>query len=242
MNKQYEDFAYAAINIIIQDIIDTDIIIPRLIFDYSITPNINNGFYMYQNISGNIITLNMNSILELKDDNDIKTVITYGFIHEIMHMFQPISSAYKKDKEFYNIIEDTADCETINFIKYSLKQIEGRLHFRFNDIFLKGIERQLKSVLSEIDYYNQTLYNAKTIAGSLCNKLNVNFDYIHNLITNNRFLKIIFPDGREIYLDIPYGNRDDINLIINTIHLTKFRGIKVIDNPEYKMSVIFKLF
>ena len=60
---------------------------------------------MYKNINGTIITLNMNAIEALRDPNDMKTVITYGFIHEILHMFQYIKSDYFNDNNYYMKIE-----------------------------------------------------------------------------------------------------------------------------------------
>lgn len=226
MNKCIENFSYSAINIIINDILELDIIVPRLIFDYSEKANISNGYYMYQNVSGNIITLNMNNILSLKYINDIKTVITYGFIHEIMHMYQAIYSKYKIDKQFYTMIEDTADIYTINFVKDNKSLIENRLNFEFNDIFLKGIENQLIFTNFDIsfDIHN---YNAKTIAGSLSSKLNINFDYLYNSLINANTLKVIFPNKREYYLDLDYATVNELDILINLIYLTDFKLIHV---------------
>lgn len=225
MNKEIAQFSYAAIVIIIRDILEIDIIIPKLIFDYSINPNINNGYYMYQNVSGNTITLNMNSIIELKNENDIKTVITYSFIHEIIHMHQAIYSTYKYDKEFYTYIEDTADASTIRYIRENIQLINSRLNFEFNDIFLKGIERQLKYQDCNMALFDNHNYNSKVIAGALSNKLNMNFDYLYNSLTNASRLKIVFPDKREYYLDLDYGTVNELDLLINLIYLTNFKMI-----------------
>lgn len=222
MNKiEVETFARSSINIIIQDIIETDVIIPYLIFDYSTNPNIQSGYYMYQNISGNIITLNMPLILELKNPDDIKTVITYGFIHEIFHMYQPISSKYKNDCNFYTLYEDTADYFTIDYIYTNKELIENKLHFKINYVFLNGIKRQLKDIQYQDINYDQASYFAKCITGALCNKLNYNFDVLYNLIRNNckRAIKIIFTDKREYVIDIYYGTIQDLNLLINLIYL-----------------------
>lgn len=227
MNKKIEQFSYAAINIIIQDILEVDIIVPGLIFDYSISPNINHGYYMYQNVSGNIITLNMNSIMELKNENDIKTVITYGFIHEIIHMHQNICSKYKTDKEMHMFYEDTADRATIIYIRKNMELINKRLHFEFNDVLLKGIERQLQYQMIDDIQLNNIIYKAKTIAGALCNKLNCNFDYLFNLLSNQWMVKVVFPDKREYYLDMEYGTVDELNVLINLIYLTDFRMIRI---------------
>ena len=78
---EVELFSRAAINIIIQDITELDIIIPCLIFDYSTEPDISSGYYMHQNISGNIITTEKDAVkLARFDRSDIyalklKTVI-----------------------------------------------------------------------------------------------------------------------------------------------------------------------
>lgn len=227
MNKKIEEFSYAAINIIIQDILELDIIVPRLVFDYSVNPNINCGYYMYQNVSGTIITLNMNSIMELKVENDIKTVITYGFIHEIFHMYQSISSNYKTNKEMYMFYEDTADNATIICIRENMELINKRLHFEFNDVFLTGIERQLQYQMISNIRLNNIIYKAKTIAGALCNKLNYNFDYLFNLISNEWMLKVVFPDKREYYIDLENGTVDELNILINLIYLTDFKMISI---------------
>lgn len=242
--NQYIQFANAALNIIIQDIMEVDIIIPKLVFDYSTNPNINTGYYMYQNITGDIITINMNSIESLRVDDDIKTVTTYGFIHEIMHMFQAMSSRYRTDKEFYTIIEDNADRETIRFIRDNLNGINRRLHFKFNEVFLLGIERQLKNDYSEIDYYSNKSYICKAISGALCNKLNINFDYIYTLLLHYEILLILIPDNRNIYLDLIYATSHELNLILNSIYLSEFKIIKINPSNEesYSNTVVLKLY
>lgn len=225
MNKKIEQFSHAAINIIIHDILEIDIIVPGLIFDYSINPDISNGFYMYQNLSGNMITLNMNSIMGLKVKNDIKTVIVYGFIHEIIHMHQKMSSKYRTDKQFYTFIEDTADSATINFIRQNIELINKRLNFTFNDVFLKGIERQLAHTTTENMFFYSHNYIAKTIAGALSVKLNYNFDYLFNILINGHSLKIVFPNKRVYHIDLEYYTPDELNILINLIYLTDFRMI-----------------
>ena len=65
------NFANSAIVVLIRDILELDIIIPRLIYDFDTNPNIRNGYYMYQNVAGDCITLNMQSILALKDEDVI---------------------------------------------------------------------------------------------------------------------------------------------------------------------------
>ena len=126
MFKEIEKFAMIAINIIINDIMELEIIVPRLIFDYSTNQDIRFGFYMYQNVSGDIVTLNMPAILELKNIKDIKTVITYGFIHEIIHYYQPAINTYNQNKVF---IEDSADYNTIKYIR------DRAIPFSFSNIF-----------------------------------------------------------------------------------------------------------
>jgi len=227
MNKQIEQFSQAAINIIIQDIMEIPMVIPRLVFDYSINPNITNGYYMYQNVAGDVITLNMNSIMTLKQPDDIKTVITYSFIHEIAHMYYWISSEYKTNKHYYNYIEEVADTCTINFILDNLELINKRLNFDFNIVFIKGIKRQIKSYDYDrcIEYTSNIRYFSKMIAGAICAKLNINFDYLYDMLTRTHMLKVVFPDKREYYLDMWYGNPYTLNLLINLIYLTKINMI-----------------
>ena len=239
-NKDIEKFAYSANNIIIRDILKVDIIIPRLIFDYSVNPNINNGYYMYQNVSGTIITLNMNSIYTLKDEDDIKTVITYGFIHEIIHMCQFILSNYKTDKQYYSFIEDYADYFTIEFVKRNIGLINKRLNFNFNDIFLTGIERQLTHKFIGKNFnLNTHIYISKTIAGVLAGRLNYNFDYLFNLMMTANTMRIILPDKRKYYIDLDYEQGNNIDLIVNLLYLIDYKMIRInfIDQvEEYKVK------
>lgn len=223
MFKEIEKFAMIAINIIINDIMELEIIVPRLVFDYSTNQDIRFGFYMYQNVSGDIITLNMPAILELKNINDIKTVITYGFIHEIIHYYQPAINTYNQNKVF---IEDSADYNTIKYIRDNKPLIESRLKFNFNDRYIIGIERQLCARFEEYIDFNKANYFTKTIAGALCNKLNYNFQYIYDLIINGPgVVKIVFSD-REYYIDLNYSTAEELNLLINLIYLTDFNIIK----------------
>lgn len=227
-------FAESAIIIIIHDILELDIIIPKLIFDWNVNPNIKNGYYMYQNVSGNIITLNMNSIFSLKDENDIKTVITYSFIHEIVHMHQEIISKYKTDKIYHITIEDSADYYTIDIIKNNIDLINSRLNFKFNDVFLLGIERQISVSNIPPMIFNIHDYFSKTLAGILVNKLNINFDYIFNLLQNSHMLTIIFPNKREYNMDLYYGEIRELNILINLISLINFNMIHIQVN-DFKM-------
>ena len=228
MNKQIEQFSQAAINIIIQDIMEIPMVIPRLVFDYSIDPNITNGYYMYQNVTGDVITLNMNSIMTLKQPDDIKTVITYSFIHEIAHMWYPIDSRYKTDRHMYTLIEDTADNYTIYFIENNLDLINKRLKFQFNIVFLKGIKRQLTHHVYETSVLDDRIrYYSKMVAGAICAKLNINFDYLYNALAMSHILKVVFPDKREYYLDLWYGEPSELNILINLIYLTEINIVHV---------------
>lgn len=244
-NNEIEKFSYASINIIIREILDLPIIIPRLIFDYNSNPNITNGYYMYQNVSGDIITLNMHSLMTLKTENDIKTVITYGFIHEIMHMYQPINTKYKTDKEYYSYIEDTADYATILYIRNNKKLIDTKLNIIFNDIFLNGIERQLKYKFTEIQMSNR-YYISKIIAGTLSTKLNFNFDYLYNLLINSNSLTIVFPNHNKYYIDLDYTKSNELSIVLNLLYLTNFGMIRpnfVQYIGEYSVAqLIFYLF
>lgn len=226
-----EEFAEASIVIIAHDILELDIIIPKLIFDYNINPNIKDGYYMYQNLVGNIITLNMNSIFSLKNENDIKTVIVYGFIHEIIHMHQEILSKYKIDTIYHTSIEDLTDHHTIDIIRNNIDLINSRLNFKFNDIFLVGVERQI-SISNNISpiLFDIHSYFSKTLAGVLANKLNVNFDYLFNSLQNSDILTIIFPNKREYNIDLYYGQVQELNLLINLIYLTNFNMIHITIN------------
>lgn len=225
--NNYQKFAYVALNIIINDIMEMHMLTPKLVFDYCSNPEINTGYYMYQNPAGDIITINMHSIYSLKNDNDIKTVTVYGFIHEIMHMYQVMSSMYKTNKDFYTRIEDVADRNTIDYIRNNLSLINTRLNFEFNEIFLKGIERQLNCEANyRIDFYNFKQYAIKTIVGAMCNKLNINFDYLSNILRSYDVLNVVFPDGRNIFIDLEYGEIPDLNILINQIYLTDFKFIR----------------
>lgn len=246
-----EVFCQSAIAIIIQDIMEIDMIIPRLVYDYSKNPNIKNGYYMAKNIAGDIITLNMNSIKELKYKDDIKTVIVYGFIHEILHMFQYINSNYFKYQEYNNTVEDITDFDTINFIRNNLSLIESRLKFTFNTVFLKGIERQLETYRIENrdnvffnTNDNQITYINNVISGVLCNKLNLNYDYIRNLLSLNENLQVIFPDKREYNISLNYGTIEELNLLINLIYLTNFKFIyiKKSDKTDYPFLIKLELY
>lgn len=225
-NEEIKSFVQAANFIIIRDILEVNILIPTLIFDYSIDPYIRNGYYMYQNISGTTITLNMNLISSLKNDDDIKTVITYGFIHEIYHMHQEIYSNYRTNQEYYSFIEDNADRETINFIRNNIPLINNRLNFKFNDIFLIGIERQLHSKSKKINL-NIHAYIAKIIAGTLYDKLNYNFDYLYNLLITANTLVVVFPDKRKYYIDLDYEQGDSIGLLVNLLIIINYKIIYI---------------
>lgn len=246
MNRlQIEQFARSAISIIIQDIMEVDVIIPNLIFDYSINQCISSGYYMHQNLAGNIITLNMPAIEELRVDDDIKTIIVYGFVHEIVHYCQDISSRYKTDPMFYNQYEDSADRTTIEYFLNFQIEFEEKLNFKFNEIFIEGIKRQLGNQSYLIDYDHST-YVAKTITGALCNKLNYNFDYLYNLIRYKSpgNIKIIFPDKREYNIILPYSTSDELNLLINLIYLTDIKFINTGDDNRFitDTSLIIKLY
>lgn len=241
INKNIIKFAESAIIIIVYDILELDIIIPKIIFDWDNNPNINNGYYMYQNISGDTITLNMSCINSLKNENDIKTVIVYGFIHEIIHMYQAIISEYKSNREYYTFIEDSADYNTISIIRDNLELINSRLNFKFNDVFLLGIERQLSIPNIEPILFNNNDYFIKTISGSLVSKLNMNFDYIFNLLKNSYMLTIIFPNKRNYNIDLLYGTIEELNILINLIYLTNFNIIHISSYDDFQKRLIVKL-
>lgn len=238
-------WAEASLVVLIRDILEMNILIPKLVFDYSTTPDIFGGYYMYQNPSGTIITLNMNSIEALRVEDDIKTVITYGFIHEIMHMFQPINSKYHLDSSYYSMIEDTADHEAIRLMRAEKDLIESRLHFKINNDFLYGIERQLKNI--DTIEFEDCNYLCKTLIGAICGRLNINFDYLYNFIISNDpdYMRIDFPDGRVYYLeeydyDISSGSLD---AIINLIYLTDFKLVRpLIENNGYAKLLVLKLY
>lgn len=242
---QIVKFANAAITIIIQDIMEVNIVSPKLIPDYSISPDIKNGYYMSKNVTGDIITLNMNLIKELRVEDDIKTVITYGFIHEIIHMYQYIDSRYFTNSNYHNKIEDIADYETINFIMNNKELIELKLKFKINEVFLNGIKRQLqlKDYNCDIILRDSTYIN-NTIAGALCNKLNLNYDYIRNLLGNSEMLRITFPDKRNYNIDLNYSESYELNLLINLIYLTdiKFIYIRQPNKDEYPFLLKLELY
>lgn len=241
MIEEIKRFALSAIVIIIKDIMEIDIIIPSLVFDYSENEYIDCGYYMYQNIAGDMITLNMKSLLELKNINDIKTVITYGFIHEIMHLYQKNIVDYNTNRQ---AIEDVADYNTIRFITEYKDIIEKRLCFQFNDRYIDGIERQLVfGKNANINYYNFVAYNIKTIVGTICDKIDYNFQYLYNYIysaTNSKTfsLCVVFPNKREFYIDLMYGTSDDLNLLINLIRLTDYKFIKI---ESYADNILIRL-
>ena len=235
-------FAQSAIVVIVQDILQVDIIIPRLVFDYSINPNVNQGYYMYKNVTGDVITLNMNVIEELRDLDYMKTVIVYGFIHEILHMFQDINSKYFKDSHYYTEIEDSTDYTTIHLVRNNLDLINKRLKFEFSEVFLKGIERLLVYPQLNDNTFNDKLYTCNTISGALCNKLNLNYEYIRSILLQNDILRVIFPDKREFNLDLKYDTADSLNLLINLIYLEDFKFI-YIKNGTYRIPcIIFELY
>ena len=220
-------FAQSALIVIIRDILDLDILIPTLRFDYTENPNIKNGYYMYQNPAGDRITLNMQSILALKDENDMKTVITYGFIHEIIHMHQDITSCYKTNQVYYTLIEDTADRYTIDIIRDNIDLINARLNFQFNEVFVTGIERQIKmpAIIKTMKFDIHDYY-CKTIAGALINKLNINYDYIFNLLKDTYMLTVVFPNGRQYNLDLYNGILERLDSLINLIYLSNFKMMR----------------
>lgn len=224
-------FAESALVVLIRDILELDILIPKLICDYDQNPNIKNGYYMYQNPAGDCITLNMNSILSLKNENDIKTVITYGFIHEIVHMHQDIISEYKTNKVYYTLIEDSADKHAIDIVRNNINLINSRLNFQFNEVFLTGIERQIKmsETIKIMEFYTHDYY-CKTITGALINKLNINYDYIFNLLKDAHILTVIFPNKREYNMDLYYAEIEELNILINLIYLTNFNMIHTLVN------------
>lgn len=244
-------FSHCAINII-QDILKIDIITPCLIFDYSNNPNINQGYYMYKNYSNNIV-LNMNSIEALKDLNDIKTVITYGFIHEILHMFQNINSYYFTDSIYYNIVEDTTDKDTINIITKNLNLIESELNFKFNDVFLKGIDRQLiynniKLKYNDINtkkynfnpvYFNYREYTCNIITQLLCKGININYDYIKNILNNILFMRFIIDDFN-FTIDLNNYNIQDLKYIYYKLSLEKIKMFSYSIDEGIRM-IIFKI-
>lgn len=235
-------FAQSAIVVIIQDILHVDIIIPRLVFDHSTNPHINQGYYMYKNVTSDIITLNMSAIEELRDPDYMKTVIAYGFIHEILHMFQEIKSRYFKDSHYYTEIEDSTDYTTIYLVRNNLDLINKRLKFEFSEVFLKGIERQLVYPNLNDNTFNNKLYTCNTISGALCTKLNLNYEYIRSILLENDILRVIFPDKREFNLDLEYDTSDSLNLLINLIYLEDFKIVYIKNGTYKRSSIIFELY
>lgn len=234
-------FSSTAINIIIHDILKINIITPQLVFDYSEKANINQGYYMYKNASCSMIILNMNEIEALKDLNDMKTVITYGFIHEILHMFQEIKSDYFKDPEYHVMVEDATDYDTIDIIRDNIDLIQNKLNFEFNEIFLIGIERQLEwKTVFKYNYFKQHNYICNTICGALFNKININYDATRDLLIHNKSLKLIFKDTREIDIDLFNCTIQELNQLIDLIYLEDIRFIHI-DNSILN-TIIFKIF
>ena len=236
-------FSQSAINIIIKDILKVSIITPSIVFDYSTNPNIRQGYYMYKNINGTIITLNMNAIEALKDPNDMKTVITYGFIHEILHMFQYIKSDYFNDNNYYMKIEDSTDYDTIKIIRENLDLINTLLKFEFNEVFLIGIERQLH-YRSDNQCFNYHDYTCNIIAGALCSKMNINYDYIRSILTKCDILKIIFIDKSEYSINMNYCSKNELNSLMNLIHMEdiKFMHIDFDMDDNGFLTLLIKLF
>lgn len=243
--NEIENFSRYAINIIAKDIMELDIIVPTLIFDYSKDPNIGNGYYMYKNVSGNMITINMNAIMAFGKSDDIKTVITYGFIHEIHHMFQMINRMYNRDSHYHNMIEDKTDVFTIHYIRNNLQLIESRLHFKFNDVFLIGIEKQIQNFNQYPDEqsFEEIVYNSNTIAGALCRKLNINYDSLISMLYRTDMLTVIFPNKREYNIDLNYDTNEQLDILINLIYLEDFNIIKIENANDSIMSrLVFKLY
>lgn len=245
-----KEFAQAAIVVLIRDVLEINVLIPMLVFDYSTNPNIKSGYYMYQNPTGTIITLNMNAIEALKVDNDMKTVIIYGFIHEIMHMYQPINSNYFSDNNYYTSIEDSADNEAIRIMRTDRDLIQKRLHFEINDVFLNGIERQLKkSMIKPIEFEDYN-YVAKILAGCIASKIDIRFDYLYNFIVSNDagYIRIIFPDGRNYILEeYDYDIENSLNTLINLIYLTSFKVARFYIDSSKKIfgkvnNIVIQLF
>ena len=236
-------FAQSAINIIIKDILKLNIITPSIVFDYSTNPNINQGYYMYKNINGSIITLNMNAIEELKYPNDMKTVITYGFIHEILHMFQEIKSDYFTDSNYHMKIEDSTDYDTIKIVRDNLNLINTLLRFEFNEVFINGIERQL-NYKSNNQYFNYNNYIRNIIAGSLCSKMNINYDHIISILMKCDILKIIFIDKSEYSINMNYCSKNELNSLMNLIHMEdiKFMHIDFDMDDNGFLTLLIKLF
>ena len=234
-----ENICQSTLVILVRDIMEIDIIIPRLEFSYTENPNIKNGYYMYQNTNSGVITINMKSILELATDDDIMTVITYSFIHEILHMYQNIKTDYFKDSEYYTLIEDTTDYDTIQFVKSNLDLIQKRLKFKFNMNFMYGIEAQLQYRVSRNVNFSDHDYVVNVITGTLCTRTNINYDYFRSILHNNEMLCMIFPDGREYYISLQgYSPIEDLNLLINLINITNFKLLYFQEISQYPEKLV----
>ena len=233
MNKKIEQWAYNAMVIIISDILNIDVIMPKLIFNYKSPTNYDYGIYMHQDLSGMDITLNMIPILELKNEDDIKTVITYGIIHEIMHLYQSINSKYKTDKNFYTKYEDNADYAAIKTVEENLSLINTKLNFKFNTVFINGIERLLKFRNMPAELYVNQRYIIKTIVGTLSTKLDYNFDYLYEIMEYSELLIVHFPDKSQYCIDLIYGDSEELKLLINKIQLFGFKMIHVKQTCDY---------
>lgn len=232
-----ENLCQSTLTILIRDIMELNIIIPILEFSYDANPNIKYGYYMYQNSNSNIITLNMKMILGLKVIDDIKTVVTYGFIHEIFHMFQNIKTDYFKDMKYHNLIEDCTDYDTIYYIRDNLNLIENRLNFKFNLSFLSGIERQLEHRMSSITEFEDNEYVINVISGTLFNRININYDYIRSILSKYTTLNTVFPDGRNYYISLlGYDSTENLNLLIHLINIHDFKFIHI--REEYYNQVV----
>lgn len=221
-----ESICQSTLVILVRDIMEIDIIIPRLEFSYTENPNIKNGYYMYQNTNSGVITINMKSILELATDDDIMTVITYSFIHEIFHMYQNIKTDYFKDSEYHTLIEDRTDYDTIHFVKSNLDLIQKRLMFNFNMNFVYGIEAQLQYRVPMVVDFNDHDYIVNVITGTLCNRLNINYDEYRTILWKYNTLCIVFPDKRLFYISLEGQSPiEDLNLLIHLINITNFNFI-----------------
>lgn len=221
-----DSFAREAVIVLIRDILDLDILVPTIVTDYNLDPDIRNGYYMHQNPSGDCIFLNMHMILQLKDEDDMKTVVTYGLIHEIIHMHQEFNSLYKTSRNYYTMIEDTADRYAIKIVRDNLQLINSKLNFQFNEVFLKGIERQL-TVPMDINpmEFDRHIYFCKTIAGVIVNKLNLNFDYIFNLLKGAHILTVSFFNRNLFNIDLHSGLIEELDYLINRIYDSDFKMI-----------------
>lgn len=234
-----ESVCQSTLIILIRDIMELDIIIPRLEFSYDPGLDIQYGYYMYQNTNSGIITINIKSLLELQTDDDIMTVITYSFIHEIFHMFQNIKTDYFKDSEYHTLIEDTTDYDTIQYVKTNLDLIQKRLKFKFNLNFIYGIEAQLEYKVSGKVNFEDHEYVINVITGTLCNRLNINYDYFRSILYNNETLCMVFPDNREYYISLQgYSPISDLDLLVHLINITNFKFIYFDEVKNYPEKLI----